>query len=139
MPLEIKRKENRGIDVLTLVGSLTFGHDVLVFRMVFDGLLDEGRVRVALNLTRLSEIDTTGVNTLLYASRELQKAGGGLAIFGLRASLLEPRVGAKLNAPEIFAAEQEAMASFVPREGVRHFDVLELVRAMKREREHPRV
>ena len=40
MPLEITCKDNQGITVLTLVGRLTFGHDVLVFRMVFDGLLD---------------------------------------------------------------------------------------------------
>jgi hypothetical protein len=82
MPLEITRKDNQGIGVLTMVGRLTFGNDVLVFRMVFDGLLDEGQMRMALNLNRLSELDVTGVNTLLYACRELQKAEGDLAIFG---------------------------------------------------------
>ncbi len=91
MPLEITCKDNHGISVLSLVGRLTFGNDVLVFRMVFDGLMDERHLRMAFNLSRLSEIDITGANTLLYASGELQKAEGDLAIFGSRASLLEPR------------------------------------------------
>ncbi len=135
MPLEITCKENYGIAVLTLVGRLAFGHDVLVFRMVFDGLVDDGQVRMGLNLSRLSELDITGVNTLLYASDELQKAGGDLALFGLRASLLDPRIEAKLDALRVFTTEQEAIGSFAPPDGVRHYDVLDLVRAMRRERE----
>lgn len=136
MPLEITLKDNQGIGILTLLGRLTFGNDVLVFRMVFDGLLDEGRTRIAVNLTRLSELDIAGVNTLLYASRELQKGGGDLAIFGLRTSLLDPRVEAKLEALRVFTTEREAVDSFAPRGVVRHYDVLELVRAIKRGREH---
>ncbi len=135
MPLEITCKENQGITVLTLIGRLTFGHDVLVFRMVFDGLVDEGQVQMAVNLTRLSELDITGVNTLLYASDDLLKAGGDLALFGLRASLLDPRIEAKLDGLRVFTTEQEAIGSFAPSEAVRHYDVLDLVRAMRRERE----
>jgi anti-anti-sigma regulatory factor len=139
MSLEITCKDTQGIAVLNLVGRLTFGNDVLVFRMVFDGLMDEGHVRMALNLNRLSELDITGMNTLLYASSELQKAQGDLALFGLRASLLDPRVEEKLDALRIFATEQDAIDSFAPPDGIRPYDVLELVRSMKREREHSQV
>jgi len=136
MPLEITCKNNHGIGVLTLVGRLTFGHDVLVFRMMFDGLVDEGCVRLALNLSRLTELDSAGLNTLLYASRALHKAGGELTLFGLRKSLLDPRIEEKLDAVRVLENEQDAIDSFAPREGVRHYDVLELVRSMKRERDH---
>lgn len=125
--------------MLTLVGRLTFGNGVSVFRMVFDGLLDEGQVRMALNLNRLSELDVTGVNTLLEAAGELQKSGGDLALCCLRTSLLDPRVEEKLDSLRAFATEQDAIESFAPREEVRRYDVLELVRAMKREREHSQV
>lgn len=138
MSLEITCKDNQGTCVLTLVGRLTFGHEVLVFRLVFDGLVDEGQVQMALNLERLTELDITGVNTLLYASGELQKAGGDLAIFGLRVSLLDPRVEEKLSALRVFATEKDAIDRFAPSEGVRRYDVLELVRSLKREREHSR-
>jgi len=139
MPLEITCKDNQEISVLTLTGRLTFGNDVLVFRMVFDGLMDEGRVRMALNFNRLSALDITGVKTLLYASSELRKAGGDLVIFGLRASLLEPRVEERLDALRVFATEQDAIDSFATRDRVRHYDVLELVRSMKQEREQSQV
>jgi hypothetical protein len=83
MPLEITCKDNHGISVLSLVGRLTFGNDVLVFRMVFDGLMDERHVRMAFNLSRLSEIDITGVNTLLYASGEGRRRLGHIRIEGV--------------------------------------------------------
>jgi len=133
MSLEITCKETRGVVTLTLVGPLTFGNGILVFRMVFDGLVDEGKVHLALNLTKLSELDAAGAETLLYAIRQLQKAGGDLAAFGLRRSLIEPRVEAKLEpAVKAFATEQEAVDSFFPK----HYDVLELVRSMKQGRDY---
>ena len=136
MPLEITSKNHRGVDVLTLAGRLTFGTDVLVFRLVFDGLVDAGHALMAFNLNRLSELDITGVKTLLYASGELRKAGGDLAIFGLRDSLLNPRIEEKLGALRVFSTEREAIDSLVDRGSIRHYDVLEFVRSMKPVREH---
>jgi anti-anti-sigma factor len=134
MSLEITYKENRGVGILTLAGPLTFGNSILVFRMVFDGLLDEGKVHLALNLTKLSELDAAGAGTLLYARRESQKAGGDLAVFGLRRSLIEPRVEAKLEPfTKVFVTEEEAVDSFFPK----HYDVLDLVRSMKRRNYSP--
>ena len=45
-----------------------------------------GKNRVVLNLTRLAEIDTTGLGTLLFAVAKLRKEGGGLALVNLRSS-----------------------------------------------------
>jgi anti-anti-sigma regulatory factor len=136
MSLEITSKNNRGVHVLALSGRLTFGTDILVFRLVFDGLVDAGQAHMAFNLNRLYELDVTGVKTLLYASGELQKAGGDLAIFGLRESLLDPRIEETLGSLRVFSTEQEAVESFVGRDKVRHYDVLQFVRSMKSAREH---
>ena len=107
--------------------------------MVFDGLLDEGKIHLALNLTRLSELDTTGADTLLYASRELKKAGGNLVVFGLRPSLIEPCKGTRLEASvRFFESEQTAINSFFASDGVKRYDVLELVKSLQRERDHSR-
>jgi hypothetical protein len=136
IPLEITYKEGQGVGVLTLVGRLVLPSDFLVFCVVFDDLIDKGQVHIALNLSRLSELNATGVDRILYAARELQKAGGDLAIYGLETSLLDPRAEARLGTLRIFETEQEALDSFSSRDTVRHYDVLELVRAMKRDREH---
>lgn len=136
MPLEITCKNNQGVIVLTIIGSLKSGADVGVFRMVFDGFFEEGQFRLALNLNGLSDLDAAGVATLHYDSRELNKAGGGLALFGLRKTSLEPQIEGKLDGLKTFETEEDAIGSFLPEPGVKAYDVLELVRAMKRERGH---
>jgi anti-sigma B factor antagonist len=128
MPLEIVQRSQEGIEIVDLVGRLTFGHEDLRFRSELDELVRVGSIRVVLNLTDVSEIDTTGLGTLLFALAKLRKAGGGLALVNLKPFHIELLVEARLAAVfEIFKEDQDAINSFFPGREVQRYDILEFV------------
>ena len=115
MALVISEREVGGIEVLDFRGRLTFGEEDLQFRNEIGKLVQEGKTRLALNLGGVSEIDTTGLGTLLFVLIKLRKVGGRLALFNLNPKHLELLVMMKLEAViEIFKDEQEpSTASFL--------------------------
>ncbi len=135
MSLKITQEVREGIEILTLDGELTFGQEDLDFRKELDGLVQAGKINAVLNLSRLSKLDTTGLGTLLFATEELRKAGGKLAVFNLKQSHIEMLVEARLEtAMEVFRTEQDALASFFPDEEIKHYDILDLVESMKKQK-----
>jgi anti-sigma B factor antagonist len=135
MSLKITQEVREGIEILTLDGELTFGQEDLDFRKELDRLVHAGKINAVLNLSRLSKLDTTGLGTLLFATEELRKAGGKLAVFNLKQSHIEMLVEARLEtAMEVFRTEQDALASFFPDEEIKHYDILDLVESMKKQK-----
>ena len=91
-----------------------------------------GKNRLVLNLARVTDIDTTGLGTLLFAMAKLRKAGGALALVNLNPSHIELLVLAKLETVfEVFGDEQNAINSFFPGREIRRYDILEFVRSMR--------
>ena len=128
MSLEIVPREREGVEILDLNGHLTFGQDDLDFRAELDRLIGAGKIRVALNLSDLHKLDTTGLGTLLFALAKLREAGGNLAIFNIKPSHIELLIEAKLEtAFEAFQGEQDAINSFFPDREVERYDILEFV------------
>jgi anti-sigma B factor antagonist len=128
MSLKILHTEREGIEILDLIGHLTFGQEDLDFRAELDGLVQAGKTRVALNLSELDKLDTTGLGTLLFALAKLREAGGNLAIFNIKPSHIELLTTAKLETTiEVFQGEQDAINSFFPDREVKHYDILEFV------------
>src|SRR5271165_3129896 len=97
MSLQTLHRNNQGIEILDLKGSLTLGQEDLDFRDELERLLQSGKTSVALNLDDLRELDSTGLATLLFAREKLRKAGGNLAIFNLHQSHIELLVDAQLE------------------------------------------
>lgn len=96
-------------------------------------LAKEGKIRLVLNLKKVTEIDTTGLGTLLFTLAKLRKAGGGLALAGLRPAHMELLVIAKMETVfRVFAHEQEAINSFFPDRQVPRFDILEFLEPLRR-------
>lgn len=128
MSLEIIHRQREGIEILDLKGRLTIGPEDLDFRADLDRLVTAGMVRVALNLTDLHKLDTTGLGTLLFALAKLRKAGGNLAVFNLRPSHIELLIAAKLEtAFDAFQSEQDAIDSFFPDRAIQRYDILQFV------------
>ncbi|HLM99973.1 MAG TPA: STAS domain-containing protein [Bryobacteraceae bacterium] len=128
MSLEITHREHEGIEILTLNGHLTLGQEDLDFRAELDGMVTAGKIRVALNLSDLHKLDTTGLGTLLFALAKLRKAGGNLAVFNLKPSHIELLTAAKLETVfDAFQGEQDAINSFFPDREVQRYDILEFV------------
>jgi anti-sigma B factor antagonist len=128
MPLEFIQRNQEGIEIVDLIGRLTFGPEDLRFRSELDELVLAGSSRVVLNLDEVSDIDTTGLGTLLFALAKLRKAGGNLALVNLKPLHIEILVEAKLTAVfEIFKEDQDAINSFFPGREVQRYDILEFV------------
>jgi anti-sigma B factor antagonist len=134
MPLEIVRREQEGIEIVDLKGHLTFGQEDLDFRAELDRLVRAGKTRVVLNLDDVSELDTTGLGTLLFALAKLRKAGGNLALVNLKPSHVAVLMAARLaTVLELFEDDQDAINSFFPDREVRHYDVLEFTRSQQQQ------
>ena len=128
MSLEIIHREREGIEILDLNGHLTLGQEDLDFRADLDQLVTAGKIRVALNLSDLHTLDTTGLGTLLFALAKLRKAGGTLAVFNLKPSHIELLTAAKLETVfDAFQGEQDAINSFFPDRAVQRYDILQFV------------
>jgi len=87
-----------------------------------------GKVNIVLNLTDVTEIDSSGLGTLVFGLARLRKAGGRLALANVNRSHMELFVLTKLAiAFEFFDDEQDAVNSFFPDRALKRFDVLNFV------------
>jgi anti-sigma B factor antagonist len=131
MSLEFVQREQEGIEIVDLKGSLTFGQDDLSFRSELDRLARTGKNHVILNLNDVDDIDTTGLGTLAFAVAKVRKAGGNLALVNLKPKHIEILVEAKLGRVfEVFENDQEAINSFFPDRDFQRYDILEFVRRL---------
>ena len=129
MSLHIEQRESEGIVILDLKGPLSLGHGDLELRDRLPALHQSGKVNIVLNLKEVSDLDSTGLGTLVFGLARLRKAGGGLALVNLNRSHMELFVLTKLAiAFEFFDDEQDAVNSFFPDRALKRFDILNFVR-----------
>jgi anti-sigma B factor antagonist len=128
MSLHIDQREVEGIVILDLTGPLTLGHGDLELRDRLPSLHQSGKVNIILNLENVSDIDSTGLGTLVFGLARLRKSGGRLALVNLNRSHLELFLLTRLAiAFEFFEDEQDAVNSFFPGRALKRFDVLAFV------------
>jgi anti-sigma B factor antagonist len=133
MALGIVHWKQEGIEILDLRGRLTFGEEDLILRNEIKEAVAAGN-KLVLNLGNVTDIDTTGLCTLLLARAELRKAGGGLALANLRLEHMKLLVVAKMGTVfEVFHRVQDAIDSFFPDRDLRHYDILEFVESLAHE------
>lgn len=137
MTLRITRREQEGISILELKGRLTFGKEDIALNDEIRHALAARRNRVVIDMGGVDKMDSAGLGTLLYARAELRRAGGGLALCGLKPSHMQVLLVAKLETVfDIFETEQDAINSFFPERKVPRYDLLALVSEMRQAREH---
>lgn len=128
MSLHIEQRESEGIIILDLKGPLTLGHGDLELRDRLPALHQSGKVNIVLNLKEVSDIDSTGLETLVFGLARLRKPGGNLALVNLNRSHLELFLLTRLAiAFEFFDDEQDAVNSFLPDRALKRFDILNFV------------
>ncbi len=113
MQLTINEAEKEGVVVLELSGRVVLGEDCDALRKKIQDLLAASHTRIALGLEGVSRIDSTGIGTLVEAVILTAREGGRLKLFNVP-RLIHNTLSAHrlLQAFEIFAAEQEVVASF---------------------------
>jgi anti-sigma B factor antagonist len=134
MSLHIEQRESEGIVILDMKGPLTLGEGDLELRDRLAALHEAGKVNIILNLREVTEIDSTGLGTLVFGLARLGRAEGRLALLNLNRTHLKLFLLTKLAlAFEFFDDEQDAINSFFPDRALKHFDILDFV-----EHEHER-
>ena len=132
MSLEIQQRDSEGIVVLDLKGTLTLGHDDLELRDRLAAVTSPDRANLILNLKEVSQIDSTGLGTLVFGLARLRKAGGRLALANVDPSHLQLFVLTKLALSfEFYQDEHAAVDSFFPDRTAQSFDVLNFVHGQK--------
>ena len=117
MGLQISIRQSGDVVVLDLRGSATIdeGESELLKSHVQE-LIAKGVVRFLLNLTDLSQIDSSGLSVIATTSASLREQGGDLKFLCPRRAVLE--VFKVLHLPELvptYEDENRALASFRPR------------------------
>ena len=133
MNLEIEQREKEGIFILDLKGRLVLGREDLAFRQRLQSLLDAGRHNVILNLKDVSNIDTTGLGTLVSWALRFRESGGKLVLLNLGGSQARLPDTLKLNTVfETYQDENAAVNSFFPERAIQHYDILDFVEEQER-------
>jgi anti-sigma B factor antagonist len=96
--------------VLTLKGRLVLEDVEAELRAAIDGLIQQGRVKLVLNLQEVAYVDSAGLGFLVSKYVSLQRRGGDMALVGV-----SPRVAHVLEITrlsqvfETFASDDEAV------------------------------
>jgi anti-sigma B factor antagonist len=132
MKLDIQERENEGVLVLDLKGRLVLGPEDSALRQRLQALAV--RRNVIVNLKDVSDIDSTGLGTLVNCALRFREAGGKLVLLNLNDSKGRLPDILKLNAVfETYQDEVAAVNSFFPDRAVKHYDILEFVEEQEQE------
>jgi anti-sigma B factor antagonist len=135
MKLEIEQRQNEGIFILDLKGRLVLGPEDLAVRQRLQTLLDAGRHNVIVNLKEVSDIDSTGLGTLVTCALRFRDSGGKLVLLHLSDSQARLPDILKLNAVfESYQNEVQAVNSFFPDRKINRYDILDFVEEQEQRR-----
>jgi anti-anti-sigma factor len=101
------------VTVLDLDGRLVLEEGDAVLRERVRALVAEGRLKILLNLRRVTYIDSCGIGVLIAKFVSVRRAGGDVRLLHLTARsrhLME--ITKLLNVFRIFDSEPDALASF---------------------------
>ncbi len=66
--------------VVDIVGKIDRLKDSIVLKSYINTLMEKGRVNIALNLSKVTYLDSGALNVLIYSHDALNKKGGQLAL-----------------------------------------------------------
>src|ERR1700720_3879595 len=111
--LQISIRESGDVSILDLRGHAMIGSDDELLSKQLQALLGSGTRNLVLNLADLTQIDSSGVSTVVRTHVSLRRRGGRLALFRPNGRvLLVLKVIHLLEIIPTFEDEAEALASF---------------------------
>jgi anti-sigma B factor antagonist len=112
-PMKLQEHRIGDVTVLELNGRLVFDDGDTAFRLRVNELVDEGRLKIIVNLKGISYLDSCGVGVLIAKFVSVRRKGGDV-----RLVCLSPRchhvmkISGLLGVFQIFDSEHEALESF---------------------------
>lgn len=74
--MDLKTTEENGVTILTLKGDLVIGEPESTFKKTVTRLLEEGKIRLIVDLKGVGFLDSSGLGALVRALTNSQKEGG---------------------------------------------------------------
>ncbi|MEO6214280.1 MAG: STAS domain-containing protein [Vicinamibacterales bacterium] len=106
------------ITLLDLKGRLVLEDGDALLRTRINELIEQGRLRLVLNLKEVTYVDSCGVGVLIAKLVSMRNKGGDLRLLNLtERSRRLMEISQLLNVFAIFDAESDAVASFVDQTG----------------------
>lgn len=134
MSFEIEQRERDGVVVLAPKRRLVLGGTMEALRSTMERLLASGQTRVVLDLRDVDYIDSSGLGCLVMMHTRMEKAGGAMALFGLRQRQIELMIITKLATVFRLAEdEMDAVNACFPGRDAKRFDVLSFVASQKKD------
>src|SRR5260370_12886454 len=127
MNLQLRQREKEGIWILDLRGPLIIGDSEAMLRTAITALAEARPVNIVLNFAGVTEIDADGLAALVLCRARILRSGGALKLLNLPPHL-SLTVLIKLDIVfEVFTDERDAVNSFFPDRGIRHYDILDMI------------
>jgi anti-sigma B factor antagonist len=113
MDIKIEERHIDGITVLDIVGKLTIDEAAEHLRDKINSLIEQGELRIVLNLQRVPYIDSGGLGQLIASFGSVKRAGGTMKLLHVNArnhDLLS--ITSLVTVFESFDTEAQALKSF---------------------------
>lgn len=132
MSFELTIDDQEGVRLLRPSGRLVAGEALEEFREAIDAAVAANHLRLVVDMTRVSYMDSSALGCLVVTHTRLQKAGGALALFGLSLRNLELMILTKLSTVfRLHETEIDAINSLIPGRQTPRFDILEFVQRQR--------
>jgi anti-anti-sigma factor len=116
LPLQVSIRESGDVTILNLRGKATIGPDSEFLSNQINDLITHGACCLLLNLTDLTQVDSSGLSAIVTAHNSLQRQGGSLKFLRPNGRVLATlKVIHLLDTIPSFEDEAQALASFGPR------------------------
>lgn len=113
MGLLVEVRQSGDVTILVLQGRVTIGKANDTFSTSLRESMDGGAKKLLVNLSGVSQIDSSGISTMVRAFVTLNRNGGTLKLLGATGRVHDVlEVTRLLSSIPNFAAESEALASF---------------------------
>lgn len=111
--MEIEERSSGNVTVLDLRGKLTIGDGDELLKDKINSLVQQGHVRILLNLADVPYVDSAGLGQMVSSFRTVTRSGGALRLLNLTARIKEVLTITKLlTVFDTYESESEALASF---------------------------
>jgi anti-sigma B factor antagonist len=106
-------REVGNVSVLDLVGKITIGEGDIVLREKVNELLDGGKTRILLNLSKVKYMDSAGIGELVACYKRATERKGTVKLLSPSGKVYDLLALTKLEEVfETFTDEPEAVGSF---------------------------
>ena len=110
--MDITKRSNDDVVILDIAGEIDL-YNAPVIKDIINGLIEEQKFNVIINLEKVTYIDSSGIGALISSLSNLKKYQGGLKIINVYASVRKVFELTKLTSFfDIYNSEEEALESF---------------------------